>query len=184
MAEWGEIISILVHKLDIAQFDVLGMSSGAPYSYAVGYKLPDKVRNIYIFSGTPALYHDRVLKFWPHPITRNASIVEMKKGAKEVFFSTITKEELLRDEVRDSMRNNCFGIAQDLRIRCMDWGFALSDVKGVVYLIDSKEDHKVPFVTAEMTAKLLPNCQLEIREGEHFSEKALGTFIINTVLRQ
>ncbi len=34
IAEWGELISVLVDELEIAQFDVLGMSSGAPYSYA------------------------------------------------------------------------------------------------------------------------------------------------------
>src|SRR5512137_529228 len=47
IAEWGEIVSILVEELQVSKFDVLGMSSGAPYSYAIGYKLPDKVRNIY-----------------------------------------------------------------------------------------------------------------------------------------
>ena len=42
MAEWGEITSFLVDDLNLARFDVLGMSSGAPYSYAIGYKIPDK----------------------------------------------------------------------------------------------------------------------------------------------
>ncbi len=37
MAEWGEIISLLLDELGLAQCDVLGMSSGAPYSYAIGY---------------------------------------------------------------------------------------------------------------------------------------------------
>lgn len=30
--EWGEIVSVLIEELGLAQFDVLGMSSGAPYS--------------------------------------------------------------------------------------------------------------------------------------------------------
>jgi pimeloyl-ACP methyl ester carboxylesterase len=184
MAEWGEIISVLVNELDIAQCDVLGISSGAPYSYAIGYQLPMKVHNIFIFSGIPALYDDRVLEVWPYPIQRNASIAEMKKVAREVFFPNITNEDRVSDDVRDSLMNDCFGIAQDLRIRCMDWGFALSDVKQAVYMVHSRTDGAVPLSTAERTVNLIPNCQLEIREGEHFSEEALGTFLVNTVLRQ
>lgn len=184
MAEWGKIVSILVEKLNLSQFDVLGMSSGAPYSYAIGFKIPERVRSIYIFSGTPALYDDEVLAYWPYPIQKNASITEMAKVAKDIFFPNITKEDLVRDEIRDSMANDCFGIAQDLRLRCMDWGFILSDVRPMVYMEHSRTDPEVPFITAEMTAKMLPNCQFGIREGEHFSIETLDKFIKNIMLRQ
>ena len=30
MAEWGELIAILANELKLPQFDILGMSSGAP----------------------------------------------------------------------------------------------------------------------------------------------------------
>jgi hypothetical protein len=76
------------------------------------------------------------------------------------------------------MMNNCFGIAQDFKLRCKDWGFSLSDVKAFVYMQHSKEDNQVPFITAQMTAKLLPNCRFEAREkGEHFSDEILDDFI-------
>ena len=32
LAEWADIVSSLVQTLDLHQFDILGMSSGAPYS--------------------------------------------------------------------------------------------------------------------------------------------------------
>lgn len=163
MAEWGELVSVLVDALALGEFDVLGMSSGAPYSYAVGYKLPGRVRNIYIFSGTPALYDPRVLEFWPYPVTRNASLTEMRQVAKDVFFSDVTEADRLREDIQDSMANDCFGIAQYLRLRCMDWGFTLSEVTEMVYMQHSKTDGDVPFITAEMTAKLIPNCQFTIR---------------------
>lgn len=182
MAEWGEIVAVLVDNLGLVQCDVLGMSSGALYSYAIGYKLPDKVRNIYIFSGTPALYDDNVLAYWPYPITEGASIAEMKKVALEVFFSKVTEEDLLRDEIKDSMAHDCFGIAQDLRLRCMDWGFVLAEVRPAVYMEHSQTDPEVPFVTAEMTAKMIPNCQLEVRDGEHFSQETLARFIKDVIL--
>jgi pimeloyl-ACP methyl ester carboxylesterase len=174
----------LVDGLNLNQFDVLGMSSGAPYSYAIGYKIPDKVKSIYIFSGTPALYDDKVLVFWPYPTQRNASMAEMKQVAKDVFFSNFTKEDLLRDEIKDSMANNCFGIAQDLLLRCMDWGFILPEVKPTVHMEHSKTDPEVPFITAEMTAQMLPNCRFEVRQGEHFSKETLDRFIKNIMLKQ
>jgi len=184
MAEWGEIVAVLVEKLELSQFDVLGISSGAPYSYSIGFKFPDKVRNIFILSGTPALFDENVVSHWPYPIVKNASISEMQKLAYELFFSHLSAEDLAKNDVKDSMMNNCFGIAQDLRIRVMDWGFRLSDVQANVMMRHSKSDEAVPFITAELTSKMLPNCQLEVRENDaHFSNDLLDDFIRTVMAR-
>ncbi len=180
MAEWGEIVSILADELKLSQFDLLGMSSGAPYSYAIGYKLPDKVRNIFIFSGIPALYDDKVLAVWPFPVNKEASIAELEKLAQELFFSDLSQATLLQNDIQDSMKHHGFGIALDFKLRCNNWGFLLSDVKQNVYMQHSRTDN---FMPVEITAKLLPNCRLEIREsGEHFSSELLDSFIRTTVL--
>lgn len=184
LAEWGEMVSILVDALSLSQFDVLGMSSGAPYSYALGYRFPDQVRNIYIFSGIPALYDDEVLVHWPYEVKRNATIDELKRVAHELFFSNLSTEELETNEIKDSMRNDCFGIAQDLKLRCIDWGFDLSVIRQNVYMQHSRLDPGVPFITAFLTSKRLPNCKLEIKEtDEHFSKDALDDFIKNVIAR-
>jgi pimeloyl-ACP methyl ester carboxylesterase len=184
LAEWGELISVLVLKLKLSQFDVLGMSSGAPYSYAIGYALPAYVRNLFIFSGTPALYDKSVLALWPFPVNQQASLNELQSLAKEIFFSDASPDNLLRNDIRDSMRNDCFGIAQDLKLRTMSWGFDLSEVKATVYMQHSKVDDQVPFKTAELTAHLLPNCQFDIRESAwHFSEALLDAFIEKTMIK-
>lgn len=181
VVEWGEIVSLVVNELNLLQFDVLGMSSGAPYSYAIGYKLPDKVRNIFIFSGIPALYDDKVLAVWPYPVNRYASIAELEKLARELFFSNLSQEELLQNDIKDSMMNNCFGLALDFKLRCNDWGFPLSEVKEKIYMQHSRTDN---FAPVEITAKLFPNCSLEIREnGEHFSRELLDSFIKTTILQ-
>ncbi len=178
IAEWADIVAVLIEELHLSRFDVLGMSSGAPYSYAIGYRFPDKVRNIYIFSGTPALYDEEVLSHWPYEVTRNATIPEMETVAHELFFSNISKEDLEKDDIKDSMMNNCFGIAQDFVLRCTDWGFRLADVKENVYMRHSKSDEAVPFMTAFLTSKMLPNCSLIAKEsGEHFSKDTLDEYI-------
>ena len=178
LAEWADLAGAVIDELALSQFDVLGMSSGASYSYAVACRLPDKVRNIYIFSGIPALYDEKVLSYWPYEVKRNASLAQMEELAYELFFSNLSKEDLEKKDIKDSMMNNCFGVAQDLKLRSMDWGFRLHQVSQNVYMQHSKEDEAVPFMTACLTAKLLPNCQLDVREqGEHFSKDLLDDFI-------
>jgi pimeloyl-ACP methyl ester carboxylesterase len=180
-AEWGEIVAPLVLEPGLAHFDILGMSSGAPYGYALGYHFPEKVRNIFIFSGLPALYDERVLADWPHPPLRNQSMAELENLAQELFFQNLTAEDSQKSDIRDSIANHYFGVAQDLKLRFMDWGFSLSDVKAKVFMRHSKED--LPFTTAIRTAQLLPHCDLELTEtGPHFSKEALDDFIEETIV--
>jgi hypothetical protein len=76
------------------------------------------------------------------------------------------------------MMNQCFGIAQDFKLRCIDWGFQLSEVKARVIMRHSRSDDAVPLITAALTSQLLPDCRLEIRENDvHFSQAVLDDFI-------
>jgi pimeloyl-ACP methyl ester carboxylesterase len=181
-AEWGEIVQALVDELELRQFDILGMSSGAPYSYALGFHFPEKARNIFILSGTPALYDEKVLADWPYPVLRNQSLEELQSLAHELFFQNLTEEDLQKSDIRASIAHHYFGVAQDLRLRGMDWGFSLSEVKTKVFMRHSKCDDSVPFTTAIRTAHLLPNCELELTEtGPHFSKETLDDFILKTI---
>lgn len=185
IAEWADIVSVLVDELNLSRFDVLGMSSGAPYSYAVGYKFPDKVRNIYIFSGIPALYNEEVLSHWPYEVTKHATIAELETIAYELFFSNLSRADLEKNDIRDSMMNHCFGIAQDFKLRCVNWGFHLSDVRANVYMRHSRSDEAVPYMTAWLTSEMLPNCTLETKEnGKHFSKEALDEYIETVIAKR
>ena len=182
-AEWADLVSLIVDELKLTQFDLLGMSSGAPYSYSIGNRFPEKARNIYILSGIPALYDEIVLSEWPYKMARNARLAEMQALARELFFSNVTDEDLKQPDVRDSLMNDCFGVAQDLRLRTLDWGFRLSDVKEKVFMRHSKCDDSVPFRTAVRTADLLPNCTIELTEtGPHFSSELLDHFMEKTII--
>lgn len=182
MAEWGDVVAALAAELGLTQFDVLGISSGAPYSYAIGYRLPERVRNIYILSGTPALYDARVAALWPYPLDKSASLSEYQKLTHELFFAPLSAKDAQRQEMLDSGMNHGFGIAQDFKLRCNDWGFCLADVMPLVHMQHSRDDDHVPFETAEITAGLLPNCRFSAREqGGHFSG-ALADAFFDTVL--
>jgi pimeloyl-ACP methyl ester carboxylesterase len=185
IAEYADIVSILADQLGLEQFDVLGISAGAPYSYALGYKLADQVHSLFILSGTPALYDENVLSHWPYPLDKQAGLADLQKLASELFFAGLSEDDLRKDDIKDSQMNQCFGIAQSLKLRCIDWGFRLADVKTPVYMCHSKTDEAVPLITAEITAKLLPNCRLEIRENDvHFSQEVLDHFIRTVMLAE
>jgi pimeloyl-ACP methyl ester carboxylesterase len=182
MAEWGKIVSGLVAELGISRCDVLGMSSGAPYSYAIGRAIPDIVRNIFIFSGTPALYDLKIRALWPYQANPNASMTELQILARGLFFSNLSSNDLNQRSIKDSLANNCFGVAQDLRLRFIDWGFTLDELKANVFMEHSKEDKDVPFSTALLTSQLLPKCKFSVREnGPHFSQDALENFIASVM---
>jgi pimeloyl-ACP methyl ester carboxylesterase len=87
LLEYGEIIQKFVEELGIKKFDVLGPSAGAIYSYAIAKACSDKVRNIYIYSGTPALYDEEVRKNWPFPMSGDITVEDSQRFAFEAFFS-------------------------------------------------------------------------------------------------
>lgn len=185
IAEWADFAAAVIDKLQVQQFDILGMSSGAPYSYALGHRFPDKVRNIYIFSGIPALYDRQVQLNSPFPITANAGIEQMEALAYDLFFSNVSSEALERNDIKATMSNNCFGIALDLILRSSDWGFKLSDLQPNVYMQHSRWDQNIPLITAQLTAKMLSHCELTVKESdEHFSPQALDEFIESVMLRK
>ena len=182
-SEWADLTALLIGELELTQFDILGMSSGAPYSYSIGYRFPDKVRNIYIFSGMPALYDEIVLSYWPYGVIKNKNMDDLQKLAHELFFANLTQDDLRKNDIRDSTKYHAFGVAQDLNLRFMDWGFRLSDVKEKVFMRHSKCDDAVPYKAAVRTAELLPNCDLELTEtGSHFSKEALDDFINRAIV--
>lgn len=182
-AEWGEIMSLLVQELGLQKFDVLGISSGAPYAYSIGYRFPEKVGSLYILSGMPALYDEIVLSHWPYEPIRDLSMAGLEDLSHRLFFANLSEADLKRNDIKDSLRNRGFGVAQDLRLRFMDWGFRLSDVKSRVFMQHSREDDSIPFQTAIRTSELLPDCRLNLLEsGAHFSQAVLDQYIDETIL--
>jgi pimeloyl-ACP methyl ester carboxylesterase len=183
ISEWAAVTEALSTELALGSFDILAMSSGAPYGYAIASGLPGKTRNVFIFSGTPALYDEKVRSVWPYPLDADPSVEDMQKLARELFFSGVSEDADLPNDVQDSMRNDCFGPGLDMAIRARDWGFALSKVDAQVYMRHSHQDQIVPPESAKLTAQLIPNCELEIDEGQHFSPEDLARFIHDRMLK-
>jgi len=184
MLDYGAIIAGLAAEMKIAEFDVLSSSAGAPYGYAIAKACGPKTRNLYVFSGTPALYDEEIQKGWPFPVAKNLTIEESQKIAYDVFFSHCTEKDREQNDVKDSMANNCFGEAQNLRIRFKDWGFSLAEIGSKVFMQHSKKDGVIPYPLAVKTAALLGNCELELLdEGDHFTVERYESFLQRTVIK-
>jgi len=185
LLEYGNIIHKFIEELDIKKFDVLGSSAGAIYAYTIAKACPEKIRNIFVYSGTPALYDEEVRKIWPYTISEEMTVEDSQKVAFEVFFSNIPENQKVCDYIKDSMANNYFGEGQNLRIRFKDWGFTLSEIEAKVYMQHSKGDNVLPYTMAVRTVELMKNCELELLEaGEHFTGEGFESFIKNTVIKK
>lgn len=51
LSDWPRVVEQLVNDLEIREFRILAISGGAPYAYATGITMPDRVRAIAIVGG-------------------------------------------------------------------------------------------------------------------------------------
>ncbi len=184
-ADWAEIIGTLIKELGITKFDLLGMSAGTPYCYALGALMPENVKRIFIYSGLPGLCEPDVLNSYPnlenvkkeYSFYRKSSLKDIANSLYEMYLKPLPKEVLELDDFQDSMANNCLGMAQEAKLQSIDWGFSLKDVVRPVYMQHSKADEEAPFAAALKTSQLLPDCKLTTLENApHFSEETLVEF--------
>lgn len=183
VAEWGALADAVLDEMQVDACDILGISSGAPYAYALAARCPARTRRVYIFSGIPALYDARVAALWPYPLDPDATLADLRVLARTLFFAGLTPEQASEPAARDAAAHDCFGVALDLMIRRRAWGFDLRDIGARVLMQHAVDDSTVPFAAAVMTASLLPQCSFEARStGEHFSAELLDAFLRRTVL--
>jgi len=55
LLDWPPLVRELVDHLRIAQFRILAISGGAPYAYATGWKMPERVHAMAVVSGVPQI---------------------------------------------------------------------------------------------------------------------------------
>src|SRR5436190_12688516 len=55
LIDWPPLLSEIADRLGIDRFRILAISGGAPYSYASGWMMPERVEKIAVVSGAPPL---------------------------------------------------------------------------------------------------------------------------------
>ncbi|MFD7546921.1 alpha/beta fold hydrolase [Streptomyces sp. NPDC059816] len=169
IAEWATLLEPLLDRLGVDAFDVLGISAGAPYAYALAAGFGERVRGVWVLSGLPYVCDDAVRGHYPQaaepvwafyregpPDEVAASFAAAAPRFAGAFATSPTMLAALA-EVDDHHQR---GPAREVRLQSRPWGFTLADVRRPVRLWHAVEDEQVPFEAVRATAALLPDARL------------------------
>lgn len=177
IAAWPDIISPLLNHLNIGDFDVIGISAGAPYAYALATAFPERVKRVFINKGLAAIYKPEVIAMYPEGIEDEVAVYtkgtlhEIATQLQATYIAQLTVEQKALPYIRDSIVGGCMGMALCGKLEFADWGFAIEDVEQPVQLYHCRDDQEVPFAMAEKTMGYLPHAEMIAHDvGGHMSE--------------
>ena len=184
----------LIANLGLKRFDVLGLSAGAPYCYAVAAAYPGLVGTVHICSGIPLVNNagiyrmnarrERFMFFLsrhlPGGLIGRYGVRAMEAQEKAKGWQDSTDGESMDEVFRKYVRPNWIGIGRSTRLQYKNWGFAADTISQKVCIHHSRADEMIPFEIARKSAGLLTNSEFfEYEAEEHGSEKILEEAIIH-----
>ena len=192
--EYAGMLKELISSLQLKNFDVMGLSAGSPYCYALAAAYPQLVKGVNICSGIPLVNVKEIYRMNARQekflffLSRHlpASIIgkygvkaieaqERKKGWKDTVDG-----ESMDDIFQKYVYPNWYGLGQSTNLQYKNWGFAADSISNHFYIHHSRDDEMIPFEIARKSTGLLKNCELFEYEGEeHSSERPLKDAIIN-----
>lgn len=191
-AQWGSVVDSLLKQLHIQDFDTLGMSAGAPYSYALGYFFPTRVKRIHIYSGLPWLEDKEILHSYPkekkveafYDFVRSSTLEEVGKFLYQEYIAPLPKNLKESKDFVDSTQQGCISMAQEAKLQSSPWGFNLQAIAQPVFLQHSLVDQEVPWEAVAKTVQKLQDGHLETLENSpHVDTESLSTFFEKTFYR-
>ena len=183
IADWPKMITPALTELGVTGgFDAIGVSAGAPYTYALAAGLPERVGRICILSGVPFLGSDGVLARYPDDgraaYARYATADEATMRAEFRTFCAAMAERF-RDHADISaslgaiLSHDAAGPAREARLQAVDWGFTPDDIRCPVDIWHAREDDMVPYPAAELSANGLPDVTWHVQaEPSHMASDA------------
>lgn len=188
IAQWPEIIKPLLDYLNTKEFDIIGISAGAPYAYAAAVAFPDRIKNVYINKGIGAVYKQEVISLYPEEAKKYIAFYQQESLEKiavllqETYFSNLTEEHKKIPYIRDALVGGCMGMAACGKLEFMDWGFDIENIEQPVLLFHCRDDKEVPFEIAEKTMEYLKNARMFAHDtGGHMSQE-LMTDMMNRII--
>ncbi|MFJ6609158.1 alpha/beta fold hydrolase [Streptomyces sp. NPDC091289] len=177
VADWTPLVLPVLAALEVDAFDVLGVSAGAPYAYALAAALPERVRRVWVLSGLPYVADDAIRHRYPEaaePVWtfyREAPEDEVAArfaGAAERLADVFASSPSTLAALTGLAGHGWRGPAREVRLQTRPWGFDPAGVAQPVRLWHAPADEEVPFPAAEATAALFPSARLtEQRAPDH-----------------
>ena len=189
LAEWPGMIGPVLTALGVTgQFDVVGMSAGAPCAYACAAGMRERVGRVAILSGVPFVRVSGVLDAYPpdgkaaYARYVEASEAELR-GEFRIFCENAVRQlsesgEIQGDRMTEALNSvlahDAAGPAREARLQARDWGFGPSDVTCPVHIWHFEGDTMVPLEAARRSAENLTQVTRHFIEGDgHIATEAM-----------
>lgn len=173
IAEWAALLTPLLDELGVEQFGVIGISAGAPYSYALAAALPERVERVAILSGLGKVNEPETRALYPEQ-SRQAFELFGSSPEDEVraYWHTSMQASLLQlpedhpfaRPLKDTLAHEAAGPGREAVLQQREWGFDLESLSVPITLWHSRADDQVPHATAEIVAARIPGAQLREQE--------------------
>ncbi|MFJ9979533.1 alpha/beta fold hydrolase [Streptomyces cyaneofuscatus] len=194
VGDWTARLLPVLEASGVDGFDVLGISAGAPYAYALAAGLPERVRRVWVLSGLPYVpdvtvrgrYPEEAEPVWTfYREAPEAEVVARFAGAAERMAEVFAASPSTLAALPRLAAHGWRGPAREVRLQTRPWGFVPGEVAQPVRLWHAPADQEVPFPAAEATAALFPAARLtgqsapdhipsEATVGELFAELRAG----------
>ena len=185
VADWFSLFQAMVDELDISNAVAVGCSAGAVYAYASACATPEAIRELWVLSGVPAVYMDRVIRHYPDEGRKTydhflkSSLAEIREYYAPGLNDHIAQlppdtDPYLRNTFTDAAANQCFGPAQESRLQIKPWGFDPSAIEQPVKIWHAREDGMVPYNGAKEMVDMLPSATLQTADPALFGADDTG----------
>ena len=182
VGQWPDVLAPLLDALAIRRYGVWGISAGAPYSYALAARDPERVAGVAITSGLGYLADQRVVELYGEPSRkafeyfRTAAPDDVRRYWVDALRRSLHEQPPDSDWIpalRDSLAHDGAGPGREAVLQQRDWGFDLAEIACPVELWHARDDAMVPFPTAAWTARLISRATLhELPGADHVPEGA------------
>jgi pimeloyl-ACP methyl ester carboxylesterase len=189
---YAALLGEFIESLPADRFDVMGLSAGSPYCYALAAAYPERVRRVGICAGIPLANERRIFRMNPlrdrvffslsryipadamgRFTVRALESMERKKGWQPAVWG-----EDMDTVFEKYVRPNWFGFGWSTHVQYRDWGFDATKTTCEVRIYHSRADEMIPVRIVCESAKLLSSSTVILLDGEpHASEKTLWAAI-------
>jgi pimeloyl-ACP methyl ester carboxylesterase len=196
--DWPLDIGQIADDLGLPTFAIVGLSGGAPYALACGYRIPERIDAIVIVSGLgPSDVQGasqgvskanrtlvRLARYapWSLPLIlrwRRQKQLNNPEGAFHSLLASLSEVDRrallgVKDEAigagTASIKPGVKGHVWELHLFANSWGFSRQDIPLPIQLWHGVEDEHIFLSTGQAQANALPNCTARFVPGEgHYS---------------
>lgn len=196
--EYALTLNELITNLRQERFDVLGLSAGAPYCYALAAAYPERVGGVSICSGIPLANNPAIFrmnapreqfffslsKHLPPAFLGKYGVKMIEAAERKKGWKDTPDGERMDAIFQKYVYPNWYGLGWSTGVQYKNWGFPAESITNSIYIYHSKTDEAIPFEIARKSAELLKNSTFFAYEDEeHASEHMLKDALLHIAQR-